>query len=146
MYRSPLLLAAVVLSLAFAPAPFPRPGKRDTNESDLKKLQGGWLRVTMTLDGQFRQDNTPITIIQARMQFPAPTDAWTLTLDATKKPKTIDARNVGNPQNVFYGIYQIEGDTLTICWRHNVTVDKRPTNFDRAAPGVWHQIYKRTKR
>jgi uncharacterized protein (TIGR03067 family) len=146
MCRSPLFLAAAVLSLAFAPAPFPRPGKRDTNDSDLKKLQGAWVRARLTMNGRSNADSTPITITGQRMQFPVPSDAWTLTLDVTKKPKTIDARQIGNGRNVFWGIYRLEGDTLTICWRHNVTEDQRPTTFDESAAGVWFQVYKRQKR
>src|SRR5438876_567804 len=94
MRRSSLLLAAL-LSLAFAPAPFPRPGKRDTSESDLKKMQGAWVRVKNTFHGRSQEANdTPVTITGMRMQFPAASDAWTITLDATKKPKTIDLKHI----------------------------------------------------
>ena len=145
MFRTMLFLAAAG-SLAFAPAPFPRPTRRDTSESDLKKLQGAWVRVTMTINGQPGAQNTPITITGTRMQFPSAGDAWTITLDTSKRPKTLDARRIGSPTNVFWGVYRLEGDTLTICWRHNVTEDKRPTDFDGSKSGIWYQVYKRQKR
>ena len=39
MRKSAFLLLTTVLSLAFAPAPLPRP---DTGKDDLKKMQGTW--------------------------------------------------------------------------------------------------------
>src|SRR5687767_13257210 len=47
--RSLVLLA--VLSLAFAPLPFPRPGKGGKAASDLKALQGEWVQVSCSLNG-----------------------------------------------------------------------------------------------
>src|SRR3954463_13989149 len=119
MRKSLFFLATAVLSLAFAPAPFPRPGKRgDTNEGDLKKLQGAWVRVQLGISMQPGPDNCAVTISGTRLQFPSKDDAWTLTLVATKKPKQIDARRVSNQKDVFQGVYRLEGDTLTVCWRH----------------------------
>src|SRR5207249_4888557 len=72
MRKSLLFLATAVLSLAFAPAPFPRPGKRgDTNESDLKKLQGAWTRVQLGIGTQPGADNCAVTITGTRLQFPS---------------------------------------------------------------------------
>lgn len=139
-----LLLLFVVLSLAFAPAPFrSRPAKRDTSEGDLLKMQGKWVRVKLGISSQPNEDNCPITITEKHMQFPSPSDAWTLTLDATQSPKTLDAVNVGNKASVFRGIYRFEGNDLIICWRGPQQSPERPTSFEAGVQGVWYQIYRR---
>jgi uncharacterized protein (TIGR03067 family) len=142
MRKSLFFLVPAVLALAFAPAPFPRPSKQrgDTNESDLKKLQGAWTRVQLGIGVPPGVDNCAVTITGTRMQFPSPDDAWTLTLQATRKPKLIDAARVNAQKDVFRGIYRFEGGTLIICWRHN---GDRPTNFTAGVQGVWYQVYKR---
>jgi uncharacterized protein (TIGR03067 family) len=141
--RTTTLLAAVALALAFAPAPFPRPTRRDTKESDLTKMQGRWVRVKMTIGGRPGAQNTPVTVAGERMQFPAADDAWTITLDVTKRPKQIDLRRISNPKQMFRGVYRFDGDTLTICWRMSPEEKQRPTEFSEGGEGVWFQVYKR---
>src|SRR5437899_10892603 len=46
-----LTLLAVVLTVGFAPAPFPRPNKTD-RQTDLQKLEGTWVLASCSLDGQ----------------------------------------------------------------------------------------------
>lgn len=143
--RTSWLLLAACLALAFAPAPFPRPGKRAADENDLKKLQGAWLRVQLGIGTTPKENNCPITITGTRMQFPVADDAWALTLNPAGKPKTLDARRISNPGSLFRGIYKFEGDSLIICWRGPSADPKRPTDFTAGVEGVWFQVYKRRK-
>src|SRR5262249_16818397 len=145
-------LAAAVLSLGFAPAPLPRP---NSTKEDMKKLQGGWVRVQLTIAGRPTSDGPngcPITITGDRLQFPSAADAWTITLDARKKPKWIDYTGATPSMKgtFFRGIYRIEGDTLTICVRQKATEKDRPTDFSPGKPSKggfehWIQVYKRKK-
>jgi uncharacterized protein (TIGR03067 family) len=140
-----LLLSAALLSLAFAPAPLPKKSrnKRDTNESDLARMQGKWVRVKLGISGHPNVDNCPITITGTRMQFPSPDDAWILTLDAGRSPKSIDAARVTDRNSLFRGIYRFEGGDLIICWRGPDQKPERPQKLEAGAQGVWYQVYKR---
>jgi uncharacterized protein (TIGR03067 family) len=140
------LLLLVVASLAFAPAPFPRAGKRGSNESDLKKMQGRWDRVGLGTGEKPRPSTCLVTITGTRMQFPAADDAWVLTLGTTSNPKWLDAKRVNNPNSLFRGIYKFEGDALIIYWRGPDANPARPTDFTPGQPGVWYQVFKRVKR
>jgi uncharacterized protein (TIGR03067 family) len=128
MFRLVLLLA-VGLSLAFAPAPFPRPAKRDPNKEDLKKIQGTWQEP-----GGF------VWVIRgSRLKFVVggkTISEWQITLDAGKKPKQFDLHwRAGSGQGVSpLGIYRLQGDVLTVCFDD----ETRPTDF-RSLPGAQEQ-------
>jgi uncharacterized protein (TIGR03067 family) len=146
MRKQLLFIAAAALSLAFAPAPFPRPGKRVTSESDLQRMQGTWVRVKLTIGGKPGVQNVAMTITGNRMQWPSPSDAWVIKLDPSKNPRTIDQHHANNENSVFRGVYRWDGDTLIICCRQNATEQTRPTDFDGSKPEVWYQVFKRQKR
>jgi uncharacterized protein (TIGR03067 family) len=144
--RRPLLLAAV-LSLAFAPAPRP---KLNASKDDLAKMQGQWVRTSLTINGKKHDEpqGCAVTIKGDVLAFPSPDDAWKLTIDATKKPKWIDSRRVKPAGSIgpFWGVYRLEGDTLTICWREDANVTDRPADFDPSQRHVWLQVFQRKKR
>jgi uncharacterized protein (TIGR03067 family) len=112
------ILALTGLSLAFAPAPFPRP---DPGKNDLKKLQGVWQPIALTLESgvpavQFPWDR--MEIVQDRMTYfknGAPVCVWILTLDPRKTPKVLDVRAGEGPTARYEGVYQLRGSTLSIC-------------------------------
>jgi uncharacterized protein (TIGR03067 family) len=145
MNKSLFLLVIAGLSLAFAPAPFPKPGKRESKDDDLARMQGAWVRVELGIGVEPNPDNCRVTITGTRMQFPSASDAWNLTLDLGKKPRTIDARHVDNANSLFRGIYRFEGDNLIICWRGAGADPERPTEFTAGVREVWYQVYKRQK-
>jgi len=65
-------------------------------------------------------------------------DGWksfdgTLRYDPTSEPKEIDLSQPSDPNKVTYGIYKIEGDTLTISMGA-----KRPKTFDE--PSWWAKM------
>ena len=57
---APFLLAGGVLSLAFAPAPLPKP---DPSKEDLERMQGAWLRISATQGGVVRPLNDVVEIV-----------------------------------------------------------------------------------
>jgi uncharacterized protein (TIGR03067 family) len=142
-----MLPLAALVSLGFAPAPVPKPIKPDANKDDLKKLQGAWVRVHLTINGKPRQANCTITIRGDRLQFPVPSDAWLIHLDPSKKPKVFDYKGATpSVKDIDYrGVYRIEGDTLTICMRQGGAEKDRPHDFDANKQGLWLQVFKRKK-
>jgi uncharacterized protein (TIGR03067 family) len=145
--RERLLFLVAGLSLGFAPAPFPKP---DPTKEDLKDLQGAWVRVKLTIDGRPSSDGPngcPITIKGNHLQFPSPDDAWTITLDATRKPRTIvyKAASKALAGHVYRGVYRLEQDRLTLCVRHGGEEKDRPNDFDANKPGLWLQVFERKK-
>ena len=60
-------------------------------------------------------------------------DRGTYTLDATTKPKSITVTGTEGPNNgkTFPAIYELEGDTLRICY--DLSGAKRPTEFKSVA-------------
>jgi uncharacterized protein (TIGR03067 family) len=141
-------LASAALSLAFAPAPLPKP---DSNKVDLKAMQGKWTRTLLVMGGsttrQARGAEVTVTLKGDRMEFSA-SDVWKLTLDAKARPRRIGLRGAVPrvAKHLFLGVYRLEGDKLTICCRPVPDAKgKRPASFDPAQPGVWLEVFERIK-
>ena len=134
-----VLLLIVVLSLAFAPIPKPKSRKTDSTKEDLKAMQGEWAE-------QFA-DSTLITIVGDRMVYTSDY-GWKFTLNAKTTPKRIESFGVG-PRlggKTRLGIYRLEKDKLTICWRlDSVGKPDWPVSFDPAQKDVWLQVFERVK-
>jgi uncharacterized protein (TIGR03067 family) len=118
----PLVSIAVLLSLGFAPAPFPKtqPGNADVNRAELRRLQGVWEVIQYRRGKLVRTDTgLRITISGSRMTWSFDGNVcseWTVTLDAEASPKVIlqvavpkDSRL---PMDV---VYQLRGDQLLLC-------------------------------
>jgi uncharacterized protein (TIGR03067 family) len=133
-----------VLSLAFAPAPFPRPEKRDPSTEDLKWMQGTWDDVSIP-EGQV------IVIAGDKMSlYSGDRSPRTLRihLDARKSPRTIDARaldarDTDETSSTRPGVYKLEGGTLLI--HLDLVGDSRPTDFKLTKCSHWLYVLKRKK-
>jgi uncharacterized protein (TIGR03067 family) len=128
-----------------APAPVYKP-KKEPGKTDLEKMQGTWVRVSLAIDGR-PGVHAPctITIKGTTMAFGSPGDDWNLTLDPSKSPKHIHSSRLEKKASIadFWGIYSLEGDTLTICCREGSNEADRPLTFDKTQRGVWLQVLKR---
>jgi uncharacterized protein (TIGR03067 family) len=146
MVANRLLFATFALTmLAFAPAPFPRPSRTDSSADDLRKLRGEWNRVSLTLGGSLRTAQVGNSIFDGeRMTSRLTTEVWVVTLNARTSPRRIEFRCIAPSEEVFRGVYRLDGDTLTICCR---PADKgeAPTSFDDSGPDAWLEVYKRVK-
>ena len=69
----------------------------------------------------------------------------TFKVDATKKPKHIDLILMTDPKDKglkIQAIYQLDGDSLTLCYKlpppeaKNTTLTERPTEFTSAKGGL----------
>jgi uncharacterized protein (TIGR03067 family) len=131
------------LTLGFAPAPFSQP---NSTRGDRKKLQGEWVRVRYTLNGKpVTTAAIRVVIAGDRLRYGAApgVDEWALTLDATKKPKVLDFKSVSPGGKTFWGVYRLEGDTLTIWSRAGDNEALRPKDYGEGA-GVCVEVFKRS--
>jgi uncharacterized protein (TIGR03067 family) len=127
------LILIAALSLAFAPAPFGKTGRKPTPASG---MEGEWL-------GQSRLLITPTRLTYHPYETPV---AYVLRVDTKVNPRTYDIRSVGKSEQTwdYHGIWRIEGDTLTLCY--NGSTGGRPTSFDGPGKGTFTEVYKRVSK
>lgn len=139
-----LLLPFALLSLGFAPAPFLAPSK--PGGDDLKRMQGIWACVSLITDGgthDLTKSRITATVKGDRMCFGSPSDTWQMKFDWTSSPRRVDFHRVKKTgTNLLTGVYKLEGDKLTICWRLS---KDRPVNFSPTQPGVWVYVFQRKR-
>src|SRR5262249_46159850 len=140
--RALALGLAATACLAFAPAPFPKPGRRD-NADDLTKLQGNWVRVLH--NGKAQPGNDVVVVRGDVWRYNTPTDSWVMKLDASKNPKRIDLVKIGDKNSFFRGIYRLEGDTFTYSLRHYASEQQRPMDYNTSHSHSWVSVYRRQK-
>jgi RNA polymerase sigma factor (sigma-70 family) len=117
--------------VASAPAVLPR--------SDQDRLQGTWVIARMGFAGQemdvepgwratFDGDRCALDFVRQRL-------LTTFRIDPGKSPKTIDFTFAHEPGQVSPGIYDLDGDTLRICYDRSCR--ERPTAFATAADATF---------
>lgn len=116
----------------------------DSTKDDAKKLQGTWAALEVLHDGQV-QKLDPITWTFADDKYTnkvgKQTEKWTYKLDGSKNPKTIDSEyfvSAGFPGRKLTGIYELNGDTLKVCY--DLTGKGHPNDFT-AAKGARRIFY-----
>jgi uncharacterized protein (TIGR03067 family) len=148
-----LLFLAVGLTLAFAPAPFPRASRRERSEDDLKKSQGTWEIVSRTRGGQAvghvvataEIGSGKYTLVNASGNWRSP---FIMALDHRAKPRTIDLKSEKGNASA-RGIYELKGDLLRLSYVFRDDGlrpgDARPTDFEGQPPEVYLDVFKRRK-
>ena len=121
------------------------------DQQDLEKLQGTWKLVSAAQDGKVLSDDkvkqTTIVFKADTFRFPglaenATSKEGTIKLDATKKPKQMDATSTQG--DVMLGIYELEGNRYKVCF---APVGKaRPDDFaSNTGSGYILQFWERPK-
>ena len=110
----------------------------ESSESGGKELPAGELKgLILTFEGHKHTVKKSDEVIQVGTQ----------KLDPSKSPKTIDVTMAEGPNKgtVMLGIYEIDGDTLKVCF--DPQGKKRPTEF-KSAPGSENfvNVHKRIKK
>jgi len=101
-------------------------GKPDPVKEELKKLEGTWKYVSMEMRGKARLEKEFMgsTIVIKGDSMVVERDGKStgeeakMTIDPTKKPKTMDVVVAGKPDDAVLfspAIYELDGDTLRIC-------------------------------
>jgi uncharacterized protein (TIGR03067 family) len=127
-----VLLLSLVVSMAPATA-----AQDDASATDLARMQGDWMVVSMTTSGMKLADDEAQILFRTVAgdkytvsRFSKVVGQGVFKIDATKQPKTIDSAPAGqtDPAKTILGIYEFDGQHLKIC---NASPGKpRPVNFD----------------
>jgi uncharacterized protein (TIGR03067 family) len=137
MRRTLLLLAGLLMG--FAPAPLPKQCHADS-QRELQAMQGVW--------AERFADSAAATIIGDRMEY-SPNYTWKLMLYTKANPKRVTATGVGSEVagETRQGIYRLEGEKLTICWRRNsVSKLEWPVSDAPIHKDFWIEVFTRVKK
>lgn len=153
MRRLAVALIATLGLTAFAPAPLPKPARRDAGEQiNLQSFQGTWRSVKLEqIEQGGGKREIPWNIAAVRIQD----DLWTfintgetenakywLLIEGTKRPPTIDfytqragqGNQAGKPYMV--GILKRQGDTVYILY-FSTNPENRARSFENPPVGWW---------
>jgi uncharacterized protein (TIGR03067 family) len=123
-------------------------------EKEVKKFQGTWTFESSEAGGQALPPDSLkglVLIFEGNKHTVKKGDeviqVGTQKLDPTKSPKAIDVTMTEGPNKgaVMLGIYEIDGDTLKVCF--DPQGKKRPTEF-KSPPGSQYfvNVHKRVKK
>ena len=123
-------------SLAFAPAPFPRPKRQP--KADAPTMVGLWRRQ----QGGGTVRITPTTWTNSPEGGGPPT--FDVRADPRASPAAFDLSAHRAPAPYLLGIYKVEGGTLTICY-NTANRGRRPTAFDGPGKGSGTEVFTRVR-
>jgi uncharacterized protein (TIGR03067 family) len=124
------------------------------DKDDAKKIQGTWVVDPSTFKGVEDKETLKEVLKEAEsMRFVFAGDTFTMRhppaneekggfrLDPTKNPKQIDLTDSAR------GIYELDGDTLKLCWDQRGKDNGRPTKFAWAKDKgtIYYYVLKREK-
>jgi uncharacterized protein (TIGR03067 family) len=134
----------------------------DDKDDDAKKIQGTWVVDPSTFKGIEDKETLKEVLKEAEwIRFIFEGDTFTMKhppgpppfekgreekggyrLDPTKNPKQIDLIDSAR------GIYELDGDTLKLCWDQRGKDNGRPTKFawDKDKDTVHYYVLKREKK
>src|SRR5262249_55510901 len=107
--------------------------------ADEKDLNGTWVATEAKQDGESLPDDfvKSAKVVFAGGKYTASlgevTEEGTFEVDRSKKPNTIDMkpRSGGKKGKTMLGVFELKGDTLTICW--NLGTNRRPGDLTSTA-------------
>lgn len=120
----------------------PKENKEDAIRRDLQQLRGTWIAVDIQHDGQKENPTGGLKWVIQDEKYEnwvgnKKMETWKLTIDPTKRPKTIGAAFVGGSRRLT-GIYEVDGDNLKVCY--DITGNGHPKDFT-APQGARRIVY-----
>ena len=119
----------------------------DAAKADLDKLQGDWKVQSVEVAGKalINVKLEKLTIKGNKLDGLGP--EMTVKLAPDQKPKAIDLANTGiEGKETTLAIYELDGDTLKICWSEK-DPDHRPSEFTgKESSGQTLLVLKRAKK
>jgi uncharacterized protein (TIGR03067 family) len=130
-------------------------------KKDQERLDGRWKLIKCERDGQdktqeekrvrhtvyFSGDQLQGSLGFAVFHGHFVLDNYAIKLDPSRKPKEMNLarrREEGKPRETLLGIYELDGDRLSICWA--APGQKRPDRFITKAGSKWMLVvYERDK-
>jgi uncharacterized protein (TIGR03067 family) len=151
-----VILVALAGATAFAPAPFPRPGRPSGAAGlDARSLQGTWKveKVERTVAGGYRPNasaTSRIRIEEGLWTFvrdpsngrPGRATSYRLVVHAGRAPVALDGMRPTDPKPYMLGIVRQRGDAIEVLYRFRGT---RPDDFDNPPAGCWRITMRRQK-
>jgi uncharacterized protein (TIGR03067 family) len=116
-------------------------GPKASEKAALKQLQGVWRPESVTVNGKKQEGIDLDTFTGMTLTIDSdknrsilkavddvPINTWEMTFDASKDPKTFDAKEVEGLAvgTIHKGIWKVEGDTLLWCF----SLKDRPKEFE----------------
>ena len=136
-------LFAVALVVALAPS-----ARADAIADDWKALTGTWKIEKATLGGQDMSESLKTFVLTIEEgKYKLLTDAGTLAIEPDKKPKAMTIKGTDGPNKgkTFPAIYEIDKDTLTICY--DLSGKETPAAFEsKSGTKLFLVTYKREKK
>jgi uncharacterized protein (TIGR03067 family) len=139
MRRTLLLLVGASLLLA-ADQP-----QDEASKKDLARMQGDWVVVSFVRDGEKIPDDDAQALFRtvkgneySVSRYDKVVGTGTFTVDATKKPRTIDSLPRARPgakATPLLGIYEFDGEKLRTCY--GAPGKDRPTAFESKEGSGW---------
>src|ERR1700677_3786172 len=124
--------------------------KDDAAKEELKKMEGTWLLVSGEDNGQKMPEDMLKTIKavikgdKLSIYFGDKALEGTLSVDPSKKPKTMDTVMASDKKTTSLAIYELDGDNFKICVG---TKGERPKEFTgKKDSGCSLYVYKREKK
>jgi len=109
------------------------PGPSGAAGDDLERIQGTWIIMNSEIEGKAVEDvSTGKMTFRGNLQNLAtrtsPSNEVRFWLDPAKTPKQYDVTDK-NDKVIYRGIYQIDGDSLSMCWNSEAYSAARPEYF-----------------